>query len=452
MDRHTFLGESLGNPLKMNFTVVGAGASGMFAAITAARQVSRFGATVHVLEATRKPMKKILLSGGGRCNVLHRPLPTPRDLTANYPRGHKELIGPFTTKFTQQDTYDWFEEIGVPLKVEEDGRCFPITDSSETVANALRTEAEKLGVDIRLGCKVTKVMPMKDREGNGWHLHVRQKNDPQETILAASHVMLATGSSLIGHKLATDLDLHVTPLMPSLFSFRLQSGHLLEGLQGVTLPDVELGLLCCNQKGKKTKITHKQRGPLLVTHRGLSGPAALKLSSFAAKQLNDTGYTGALTLNCLPAHVTQNMVRDELHAFANEKNGLVTGGKHSLYPMHSYIPRRVWQAYVCSVVGHDRVRWTEMSKHHVAQLCNVLFNARLAFVGKDTNKEEFVTAGGVDLKDLHLQTMETKRWKHLYVGGELLNVDGVTGGFNFQSCWTTGHIVGQAVSASISKR
>jgi predicted Rossmann fold flavoprotein len=438
----------------MSLIVVGAGAAGMFAAITAARR----GVSVQVLEATKKPMRKILQSGGGRCNVLHRPLSNPRELSEHYPRGNRELIGPFTSQFTQHQTFQWFENEGVSLKVEEDGRCFPVTDNSETVASALRVAAQEAGVSISVGTRVTKIQPHNSSNNFQWKVYVKNKRNAKDGVLVADACMLATGSTPAGFELAHKLDLNICKLMPSLFSFRLQPGHLLEGLQGVTFANAELSLLenpVQGQEGRTTKskptLLNKQRGALLITHRGISGPAALRLSSFAAAHLFDCRYKGQLRLNCLPGMSIEN-IRQELLAFRNKSNkSLVSGGASSAYPFRESIPRRVWQNITKKVInGQCDLRWNDLKKEHVAQLCQLLVNIVLPFIGKDTNKEEFVTAGGVDLKEISLKTCESKRYKNLYFGGEILNVDGVTGGFNFQACWTTGYMVGAAVSSHLN--
>ena len=462
-------------------TVIGAGASGMFAAITAAR----LGCKVRILEATRQPMKKILKSGGGRCNVMHKCLETPRDLTLNYPRGRKELIGPYTTRFTQQETWDWFENIGVELKVEDDGRVFPITDSSETVATALRNAAEAAGVVLELGARVIKlektdtssVNDIKD-DGNKWKVTVQYKHKEVIEIIATDTVMLATGSSPLGYDLANSIGHTISKTMPSLFSFRLKPGHILEGLQGISIADVELVLLSSSpgssltaassssssssslstittatttskqKKKKKKKNIQSQRGPLLITHRGISGPAALRLSSFAAADLRDISYQGELQLNCLP-NMSLEDIRGTLITFHhNNGNKLVNGGTNSMYPFMNQIPRRLWGALVDQITTPNkmRCRWNELNKKELINLSELLVKIILPFKGKDTNKEEFVTAGGVDLKEIDLKRCESKKHKNLYFGGEVLNIDGVTGGFNFQSCWTTGFIVGEAVN------
>jgi predicted Rossmann fold flavoprotein len=382
------------------------------------------------------------------------------------------MIGAFTSRFTQEQTWDWFERAGVKLKVEEDGRCFPVTDRAETVAGALREAAKRAGVVLELGARVTALDRRgEDEKGTGqelerqalWSVHVqrKQKSGAAE-VLAADAVMLATGSSPLGYQLASQQGHSLLKTMPSLFSFRLARGHALEGLQGVTLSDVELTLA---QSASKTKTngkrmgankgnkTHIQRGSLLITHRGVSGPAALRLSSFAAVDLCDCRYMGELQLRCLPDE-TLEKVRQTLQQKFVAGNGLVSGGANSKYPFAKQIPRRLWAALAEEATHgrHPCARWSDLRKEEMRRLCDLLAGQGLSlpFRGKDTNKEEFVTAGGVDLKEVDLRTCESKRCGGLYFGGEVMNIDGVTGGFNFQSCWTTGFIVGEAVGRAFA--
>ena len=350
------------------------------------------------------------------------------------------------------------------------------TDSSETVATALRNAAEAAGVVLELGARVIKlektdtssVNDIKD-DGNKWKVTVQYKHKEVIEIIATDTVMLATGSSPLGYDLANSIGHTISKTMPSLFSFRLKPGHILEGLQGISITDVELVLLSSStggsslslsttttatttskkKKKKKKKNIQSQRGPLLITHRGISGPAALRLSSFAAADLRDISYQGELQLNCLP-NMSLEDIRGTLITFHhNNGNKLVNGGTNSMYPFMNQIPRRLWRAlvdYQITTPNKMRCRWNELNKKELINLSELLVKIILPFKGKDTNKEEFVTAGGVDLKEIDLKRCESKRHKNLYFGGEVLNIDGVTGGFNFQSCWTTGFIVGEAVN------
>jgi predicted Rossmann fold flavoprotein len=423
------------------FVVVGGGASGIFAAIAAARK----GADVTVLEATTKPLRKVILSGGGRCNVLHRPLSTAKDLISNYPRGKRALLGLFTSRWTQKDTYDWFEREGVALKVEADGRCFPTTDDSTTVSNALLAAAEDAGVRIVLGARVESIDP------SPWTLRYRLKRargaegaQPSHETIAADAVMLATGSAPVGYALCRDLGLDVVAPIPSLFSFRLEAGHALEGLQGVALRDCELSFARAAPRREK-RIT--QRGPLLVTHNGVSGPAALRLSSFAALELSECGYSGALRLAVVPG-LTPAKARAVFRAHRESVSGKSLVKNSSPFET---LPRRVWGALSAAATGDSARRWADLRKEEEEALVRALTALELPFRGKDSNKDEFVTAGGVALSEINTRSMEAKndKLKGLYFAGEVLNVDGVTGGFNFQACWSGGHIAGEAAARDV---
>ena len=475
--------------------VVGGGASGIFAAIAAARSGC---SSVTVLEATSRPLRKVLLSGGGRCNVLHRPgVYSPRDLALkHFPRGSRELIGPFSSRWTQQDTWDWFENEGVALKIEDDGRCFPVTDNSATIADALLDAARFAGVELILGARVESIEECKQKQENEdglsrehlWTVSYTERRDGDDRRLKrvrrSDAVMLATGSAPAGYELARSLGLEVATPVPSLFSFRLPADtNPLAGLAGVSLRDVELGLLADGADGgdastsdasarrsststSSAKMTHPQRGPLLVTHRGISGPAALRLSSFAATDLAARAYRGTLALNLVPGEISS--ITDAVdalraHRVTHGSRGFVHGGTSGAYPFAAQLPRRVWAA-LCDIALGDglrsggggggggelaprkKVRWGELRKAEEMKLCTSLVSLRLPFQGKDANKEEFVTCGGVELAQVHLKTMEAKCRKGLYFGGEVLNVDGVTGGFNFQACWTTGYVAGVAAA------
>ena len=406
--------------------VVGGGASGYFAAISAARSG---GAGVVLLEGTRKPLKKVLASGGGRCNVMHDPaLPVP-DFVERYPRGSRELRGPYTKVFGPEDAKAWFEAEGVTLKTEADGRVFPVTDDARTVADALTRAADAAGVDVRAGDAVTAI----DALGDGGFA----VSAGGET-LACDAVVLATGSSPSGYKLAAALGHEPVRPYPSLFSFRVPRSPL-DGLAGLSLADAALDLAAA---GKKKHRKSPQRGPLLVTHRGVSGPAALKLSAFLARELKDAGYRGELRLDALPSS-SPGAVRDAVLSYrrTNPKKAARTRGPFS------EIPRRLWARYCDHAAFPDDANWADVSEKKAEALAAALKALPLAFDGKDTNKDEFVTAGGVCLKEVDMRTFESKKVPGLHVTGELLDVDGVTGGFNFMNCWCSGYAAGASAAA-----
>mmetsp|Transcript_5606 Transcript_5606/g.14190 ORF Transcript_5606/g.14190 Transcript_5606/m.14190 type:complete len:429 (-) Transcript_5606:26-1312(-) len=403
--------------------VVGGGASGFFAAITAARR----GAETVLVEATRKPLKKVLASGGGRCNVIHDPTMAVTDIVERYPRGRREIRGPFTSLFGPEDMRRWFEAEGVELKTEADGRVFPVTDDSQTVADALRNAAQKAGVSFRGGAAATTI----DVAGAGFA--VKTGDDAYD----AAAVILATGSAPGGYALAKALGHEPFKPCPSLFSFRVKS-PVLEGLAGLSVPDARVEL-----KGAKKKPPPPTRGPLLVTHRGLSGPAALRLSAFKARELQDCGYKGTLVADLLP-DASPGAVRSTLDAHKKMHAGATVAGATRPF---AQLPKRLWARLVAHANVREGCRWGDASAREldaVAAACSAL---ELDFDGKDTNKEEFVTAGGVRLKEINFKTYESKSVPGLHFCGELVDVDGVTGGFNFMHCWCSGFAAGTSAAA-----
>lgn len=401
--------------------VVGGGASGTFAAIAAKR--CEPSVDVVLLEGGSSGLRKVLASGGGRCNVMHSDELSIDELVANYPRGSVELKGPFAKRFGPRDTRDFFEAMGVELKTENDGRVFPTTDNSRTIADALQRAAFEAGVVTRYKERVADVLP-------GFRV-VTSRGE-----WGADAVVLATGSAPAGYHLAAKLGHDVAKPYPSLFSFRLEDGSPLASLAGVSLDDATLAL-----DGTK----HEQGGPLLVTHRGVSGPCALKLSAFAARHLADVHYKGTLVLNALPGETD---VRDQLSRYRKESaSQLVGGGSKGRRPFAHRLPRRLWANFIDWVGLDPTVRWADLSNRDLDSVAEACTRLPLPFKGKDANKEEFVTAGGVLLKQIDTRTMQSKLHPGLHFVGELLDVDAVTGGFNFQHCWTSGHLAGNSAAA-----
>jgi len=403
----------------MRVIVIGGGAAGFFAAITCASISSK--TEVIVLERGRQPLSKVAISGGGRCNVTHHCF-DPALLTKAYPRGGKALRGAFT-RFQPQDTVEWFEKRGVSLKTEADGRIFPITDNSETVINCLLEQAKTHGVILKTGAKVQ------------W---VSYKN--QQFIVAlkggesltADRVLLATGSQRPPYQWVQQFGHHVVPLVPSLFTFKMGDSRL-EGLAGVSVPEVKLQL----QTNQKSKF--KQTGEVLITHWGLSGPAVLKLSAYAARILYDAGYQMGLTINWLPSQ-NQETIKETLFA---QKGETPRGQIKRFSPVA--LPRRLWEKIVTAAGISTTRKWAEISKKQINALAKMLAQSEFWIEGKGVFKEEFVTCGGVDLKEVNFQTMESKLVSGLYFAGEILDIDGITGGFNFQNAWTTGWLAGKAM-------
>lgn len=348
-----------------DLVVIGGGAAGFFAALNAKAKNPQF--KVVILEKTRQPLAKVRISGGGRCNVTHHCL-EPKQLVERYPRGQKELLGPFH-HFGPADTIKWFESRGVPLKVEEDGRMFPTSDSSESIIQCLMGEAKKLGVEIRLEAAVVDIKP-------GFEVILKDQ------VLKAKNVVLTTGSAKGGWEIAQKLGHKVVDPVPSLFTFNCPKSPLLE-LSGISVEKAYVMI-------KGTKLAAE--GPLLITHWGFSGPAVLKLSAFGARILHDKNYKAEVVIDWQP---------DELQK----------------------IPKNL-------------LKKLDLEKLH---------QSSYQLEGKTTFKYEFTTAGGIELKEVNFKTMESRVVPRLYFAGEILNIDGITGGFNFQNAWTTGWLISEAV-------
>jgi len=395
--------------------VVGGGAAGFFAAITCAENAP--GAEVLLLERTPNFLAKVKISGGGRCNVTHACF-DPNLLVKNYPRGSKELIGPFH-RFGPQQTVEWFQERGVELKTEDDGRMFPITDNSETIIDCLVKEAKKLGVEIFFRERIETI----EKTENGFTLVGRENS-----IFQADKLILATGSQADGFAFAKHLGHTIQEPVPSLFTFNVPNSPLHE-LSGISFESVQIAL-----KGS----SFSQTGPLLITHFGFSGPAALKLSAFAARPLNEKNYEVELLIDWLP-HLSLEKVHQILLSLKQKSP------QKSLFsenPFH--LPKRFWKLKLGPI---DEKKLNDISLKELNTLSQQLHQDPYQVKGKTTHKEEFVTCGGINLKEVNFKTMESKLCPGLYFAGEILDIDGITGGFNFQAAWTTGFIAGHAMAA-----
>ncbi len=397
--------------------VIGGGAAGFFGAVACAK--SHPHTQVTLLEASRQPLAKVRVSGGGRCNVTHACF-DPMGLVQNYPRGEKALRGAFS-RFQATDTVKWFANQGVKLKTEADGRMFPTTDSSETIIECLTKAAYIAGVEILTGKTVVSV-----------------KQDAQFEIelktgekLTCDRILLATGSNLLGYQIAQELGHTIEPPVPSLFTFNILDKHLKE-LAGISANPVQLRLLV----GKKTL---EQTAPLLITHWGLSGPAVLKLSAWGARVLHDSKYQATLLINWQPQYNSEEL-RSQLLLVktANPKKAI------ALYRAVD-LPHRLWQYIVARAGIGTQERWAELSNKSLDKLIQELTQGAYQISGKGAFKEEFVTCGGVTLKQVNFKTMASRITPGLHFAGEILDIDGVTGGFNFQSAWTTAWIAGQAI-------
>jgi predicted flavoprotein YhiN len=417
--------------------VVGGGAAGFFAAITAAEA----GADVTLLERGPQFLSKVRISGGGRCNVTHACF-DPRDFTKRYPRGSKELIGPFH-QFQASDTVAWFESRGVALKAEPDGRMFPATDSSETIVDCLMRAAQQAGVKLWLNSGVERV----ERAERGFEVWLERRSPPRPegeglgspagseagAPLLCDRVLLATGgcrSAALGG-MAVALGHTLEPPVPSLFTFQIEAPWL-RALAGVSVEVVEASVSGTNLR---------ERGPLLVTHWGFSGPVILRLSAWGARQLSASEYKFGLLVNWLPHLNAEALVR-ELQA-RRETQGARLVVNAPIAPLTA----RLWEALVLAAGLSRESRWASLSKAQMQRLTQQLARAEFAVAGKSLNKDEFVTCGGVRLSEVNFKSMESRVCPGLHFAGELLDIDGITGGFNFQAAWTTGWLAGRALAA-----
>ncbi|ALF56288.1 flavoprotein [Nostoc piscinale CENA21] len=405
----------------LQIIVIGGGAAGFFGAIACAN--ANPYARVILLEASRQPLAKVRISGGGRCNVTHACF-EPAALVANYPRGGKALRGAFS-RFQAKDTISWFANHGVPLKKEADGRMFPVTDSSETIVQCLMNAAEDMDVELRTG---TPVVSVKRLPNNQFEVYLKSGE-----TLKCDRLLLATGSNSIGYKIAQEFGHQIEPPVPSLFTFNIADPNL-RALSGVSMNPVRLRLSVPQQP------TLEQMGPLLITHWGVSGPAVLKLSAWGARILYDNRYQATLIINWLP-DLSQEEVREKIVAVKNE------WGKKAI-ALHRGIdlPHRLWQYLINRASINTEVRWAEISNKTLNQLVQEISQGKYLINGKGAFKEEFVTCGGVSLKEVNFKTMESKLITDLYFAGEILDIDGITGGFNFQSAWTTAYLAGLAMA------
>jgi len=401
--------------------IVGGGAAGFFAAIAAAEH----GADATILEKTSRFLEKVRISGGGRCNVTHACF-EPGEFMARYPRGGKALLGPFQ-KFSATDTVAWFESRGVKLKTESDGRMFPVTDSSETIIDCLTTSAQQSGVKLRANCTVEAVQKLPNGQ-----FEIQTGHADRRDLERYDKLLLATGGcrAAAAGQLAASLGHNLVAPVPSLFTFQINSPWLRD-LAGIsTLAEVAvLG----------TKL--KERGPLLVTHWGLSGPAVLKLSAWGARALHDVNYQFPLLVNWLPDLNASDLAREF------QARRVSVGAKLLVNVPVAPLTARLWEQLVMAAGLPRATRWSALSRAQAEALIRQLTRTEFTVMGKSLNKDEFVTCGGVDLDEVNFKTMESKLCSGLYFAGELLDIDGITGGFNFQAAWTTGFIAGRAMAA-----
>ena len=395
------------------------------AAITAAEQGLQ---RVLVLEATPEPLSKVRLSGGGRCNVTHACW-DPTELVGHYPRGQRPLRGPFS-RFASGDAVAWFADRGLDLVEEDDGRMFPQANRSSAVVNCLRQAAKRSGVQLITGSAVQAVagdisggFVVSCRGGGRFH---------------ADRVLLATGGHPSGRRLAGQLGHRLIPPVPSLFSLTLDAPQLL-GCAGIALDDVALTLEVGDER-------FHQVGRVLITHWGLSGPATLRLTAFAARALQASRYRATLSVSWCAGWSQA----DLLAALRNQRNQAARRTLAASRPLAAHLPRRLWVSMLEEVGVAADQRWADCPAKLERGLFDRLQQCRYPVKGRGPFGEEFVTAGGVDLGEINLATMESRCCPGLHLAGELMDVDGVTGGFNFQHCWTSGWLAGQSVAKQLT--
>ncbi len=406
---------------KWDVIVAGGGPAGFFSAIRCAEQNPKL--RILILEKSSQTLGKVLISGGGRCNVTHACF-DPAQLIGFYPRGGVELRGAFS-RFQPADTVKWFESRGVKLKTEADNRIFPSTDSSTTIANCLRQAAEEAGVKVHVGTALLKVE--KTPKG-GFKLEVRK--DAEVLPLQTKKLLLASGSDSKTREIVKSLGHSIEEPVPSLFTFNVKDKRI-DDLAGVSVENVTVNM---------DSVT--AQGPLLITHWGLSGPAILKCSAWGARILFDKKYRSLLTVNWLGDYkldATLEILQRNKDWHENARK------KIAVQPAFSQIPIRLWKQ-LTHFIGDKN--WGDISKPEMRKLAEELTAGQFEITGKGQFKEEFVTCGGVKLNEVDFKTMQSRIVDDLFFAGEVLDIDGLTGGFNFQSSWTTGWLAGSALSQS----
>lgn len=396
--------------------IIGGGASGFFTAINIAEQNPEL--SVAILERGKEVLSKVRISGGGRCNVTHACF-IPNLLTKYYPRGEKELRGPFHT-FSSGDMVAWLEQHGVDLKTEEDGRMFPETNSSQTIIDCFTQLAQELHIKVITSCSVQQIFQSEDL----WKLDTSTGN------FISSQLVVAAGSSPKIWNLMKESGHTIIPPVPSLFTFNCKDERI-KNLMGVAANEVSVHI-------KDSKL--KAEGPLLITHWGFSGPAILRLSAWGARELSEKTYRFQITVNWLHEEKTDDVLI-MLQQIKNDQSKRLISKKAPID-----LPNRLWEQLTIASGISSECKWADATKKQLITLAEQLTRCTFEINGKSTFKEEFVTAGGIDLKEINFKTMESKLLPQLYFTGEIINIDAITGGFNFQNAWTTGYLAAQAIA------
>ena len=399
--------------------IIGGGAGGYFTAINAKEKNPELSVTI--LEKGKEVLQKVKISGGGRCNVTHACF-EPKELVKFYPRGEKELLGPFH-KFMTGDTFEWFDDRGVPLKIEGDNRVFPEANTSQAIIDCFQKSVEQLGIKVLTGCGVNAI----SKKEKQWLVHTKEQD------FVADKVVIAAGSSKKVWDLCATLDHAVIEPVPSLFTFNINDKRLVD-LLGTSVPEATVRI-----SGTKLEAS----GPLLITHWGMSGPAVLKLSAFGARILADKNYQYNVQVNWL-SRPTDKVLNVLLNLKKKEPRKTVI-----LKSPFKEVSKRLWERFVLFSDISKTQNWADLNSAQLEKLANQLTNGIYNANGRTTFKDEFVTAGGVDLKEINFKRFESKKHENLFFVGEVLNIDAVTGGFNFQNAWTGGYVCAQALAAEV---
>ena len=401
--------------MKKDVIVIGGGAAGFFSAINIA--ILNPELSVLILERGSEGLQKVKISGGGRCNVTHAQF-IPSELTTNYPRGEKELLGPFHQYMTG-DTMKWFEDRGIELKIEEDGRVFPVSNTSQTIIDCFINEANRLNIQILYNHSVKSI----SKKGVNWLVNTDNSD------FCCSKILVTTGSNPKIWNLMDQLNHTIIKPVPSLFSFDIKDDRI-NSIPGVVVEDVEVSVV-------NSKLSTD--GPLLITHKGLSAPSILKLSAFGALELAAMDYQFNISINFIKTSYNECLSQLKVVKSDLSKKMVVN---HSLFE----IPKRLWKELVLYSGIETNTTWADINKSQLNELSIQLTSSIFKVNGKSTFKEEFVTAGGVDLKEINFKTFESKINPNLFFAGEILNIDAVTGGFNFQNAWTGAYIASKSIS------
>ncbi|MDF3820611.1 NAD(P)/FAD-dependent oxidoreductase [Leptospira sp. 96542] len=409
-----------------NIAIIGAGAGGCFSAIQIHERMSG-DCKIQIFEKTKEPLSKLKVSGGGRCNVTHN-LFDPESLASKYPRGEKELKFAFKT-FGPKETMSWFSKRGIKLKVEEDGRIFPESDLSTTIIDCFLSELKKYKIPIQYERQLVAIYPPNTQFNSSRSFRCLWEGGKEDFF---DKVVLATGSNRKIWQILEKMGLTIIPPVPSLFTLGIEGSDIVQ-IPGVVAPKV------------KIKIGHKgkyQSGTILITHWGFSGPAALRLSAFEAKTLFELNYHTNLYINWT---YDLNPLECENHYLTEKQNF----PPQKIQPKKEWgLPTRLWEFLLMEAKISENKRYSEVSKYEIKSLSSVLTNSEFVMTKKGVFKEEFVTAGGVARKEINFEKMESKKIPGLYFSGEVIDVDGITGGFNFQNAWTTAYLVSKGIYES----